>query len=422
MLGGVTGAQFWKTTLALLNIIFLAHAIGMTTSVFSTEPRQAYRNAMLAAACVFLGIPFISFLLNKSGYFNSAYIFELLTAPFSTGSAGSGPRLAATHPYWSSLLLTHAMGWGSLALASWRLPHVWQERGGTTRWRWTEFWQQWRFGSASVRTHFRQRLLDKNPFFWLTSRAHRQPVVVWIILALLAAVWLWIWFLCKKTLPGNPANWHTPVFLATVTLLHLLMKAWIASEATRHLAEQRQNGSLEMLFATTPMEASELIAGHWMTLRRQFLWPVLALVGVDICFAIANRIEIALYIGSAAVLLLADVITIGWVGMWMGLSAKPKYASGNTLFRVLILPLLASGLIEILCARDWISCLIFWVLTAGAFDIALAASAKQNLLNNLRRLASPLGESRSILEVLGGAAGKKITTWKAGLSQLIDPG
>ncbi len=421
MLGGVTGLQFWQTTLALMNIFFLAHAIGLTVSVFSMEGRQAYRNAVVLTLSIFIGIPFIDALLSKYGYLNAAQFLALLSPSYPYSHAGfTGSRYSF---YWTSLLLTHAMGWGLLAFASWRLPYVWQERAGTTRRRWSDFWQKWRYGSTAVRTRFRRRLLGVNPFFWLTSRAYRQPMQVWAVFASFAALWILVWEICKTSYPGNASAWEPPMFLVTITMLHFMIKAGMASEATRHLAEHRQNGSLELLLSCTPLEVPEIIAGHWMTLRRQFLWPLVAILGVDIALAIVSPKEVAAYICCAAGLLVADAFAIGWVGMWLGLSAKPKHASGGTLFRVLVLPGLVWSLMVVLIPRYrdvFLFNLVLWCLIGASVDFVFFAYAKDKLLKNFRVLASPQGEARGILAALGRSAGTQVANWKAAHGK-VDP-
>src|SRR5262252_937145 len=51
LIGGVTGAEFWRMTLALANTLFLSLATGMCVSAFAREPQTAMM-ATLAALSV----------------------------------------------------------------------------------------------------------------------------------------------------------------------------------------------------------------------------------------------------------------------------------------------------------------------------------------------------------------------------------
>src|SRR5437899_9431545 len=84
------------------------------------------------------------------------------------------------------------MSWFALILASLRGPHSWQDRpAGARAAQWRERWRLWGFGDFSERRSFRQRLLEKNAFYWLASRARMKPVLVWAVLGLLGCGWVW---------------------------------------------------------------------------------------------------------------------------------------------------------------------------------------------------------------------------------------
>ena len=50
-MGGVTGAQFWETTLALVNALFCSLAAGMFVSAISRDPQKAMAGRSLFYCC-----------------------------------------------------------------------------------------------------------------------------------------------------------------------------------------------------------------------------------------------------------------------------------------------------------------------------------------------------------------------------------
>ena len=110
-------------------------------------------------------------------------------------------------------------------------------------------------------------------------------------------------------------------------------------------------GALELLLST-PLTVKDILRGQLLALRRQFQWPVLAVLLVFVLFMIARRVAIplsqedpedralwVLFWAAAMVMLVADLAGLYWLGMWRGLTARnPTRAAVENLGCILLLP------------------------------------------------------------------------------------
>src|SRR5207253_5969260 len=206
-------------------------------------------------------------------------------------------------------------------------------------------------GSPHERRAFRKRLLDRNAFYWLAARARLKPATVWSVFGLLAVGWAW-----------GVAKWHREwltafVYVLTGIALNIILKAWVASEAGRQLAEDRRIGALELLLST-PLTVGEILRGQFMALRRQFLGPLVTTIFVGGIFLWATlqdpgseeeRGVWRLFWIGGMIMLVADLLALCWVGMWQALIARnPHRAASAGVSRILILPPVVWALIVLL--------------------------------------------------------------------------
>jgi hypothetical protein len=233
--------------------------------------------------------------------------------------------------------VVHGLAWLALGLACWIAPRSWQDKPGAARGP-RAAWRRFSRGNAAERQASRRRLLDINAFYWLAARGWFKPAQVWFFLAASGLLWGW----------GGLAfrgDWfNAAVYLATGLVLNSVLKCWVASEAGRRISEDRQAGALELLLAT-PFTVREILTGQWLALARQFLWPVLlvlTLEGVMLGAMVrGSDFDHDLVVAWVAgmVMMVADLATLPWVGMWMAVSARhPNQVSSQTVARILVLP------------------------------------------------------------------------------------
>ena len=194
--------------------------------------------------------------------------------------------------------------------------------------------------------------------------------------------------------------------LTTGVLLNVLLKGWVASETGRQLAEDRTQGTLELLLST-PLTVRDLLRGQWLALKRQFLGPLIVILAVFFAFMMAtasllnepdDRASWILFWLAFMMLLVADLAAIYWVGMWQGLAARiPNRATSNCLIRILVLPWVAVGIVLLLLGLISVNSnlelgpkffLVLWVGLSLAADIGFGTWSRHKLLTEFRLAAT----------------------------------
>jgi ABC-type transport system involved in multi-copper enzyme maturation permease subunit len=356
LLGGLTGGEFWRMALVLINVLFVSLAVGVFVSTLVRQSHAATGGTVAMMILLFVGMPSLSWFAKVA---NLPKILTYLgcLSPFYSYLL-SKDILYRSHSafYWNSLLVSHSFGWFLLGFTSWLLPRIWQEKpvlperkGLLSRIR-----RQSR-GSEDQRATARRKLLPISPILWLIGDEPIMRRIVWIIVISWATV---VVILSSQ----QPAESLLSTNVGTV-ILGFLLKLMVASQACRFFVDSRKNGNLEMLLCT-PLRNRDIIRGQWLSLKRLFLWPLLLLALlnlVPIAFLAQKAItgpgfsEVIQSIPGAmlsftatcwfTVSLVADVLTVGWVGMWLGLTAKkPHLAPFWTILFVLILPSLVCPL------------------------------------------------------------------------------
>lgn len=400
LMGGITSGEFWRMALVLLNTFLFSLAIGVFASVLSWNPRRAMGANFLWLLLIAGGLPAAAAII---AYFTPAHVFVpemLYPCPgFAFYLVEDANYRARAQDFWWSAAIIHILTWLLVGLSSSLIMRSWHDRPserGKIRWR--EYWDRLVYGGPQRRKSLRKRLLDQNPFLWLASRAWFKPFGVWIVLGFVACWWLYL-----RVALNFP--WFDESFcFVTALMLNSLLKLWIAVETGQRLAEDQKIGALELLLST-PLTTRQIVRGQWLSLRRQFLWPVLFVSAVELFLVIAvprqafqadNRIRA---FGIAALVLLGlDLAALFWVAMATALVAKsPNHASLSTILRVLIVPWILFGMVAALMnlwaftARadsfGWQFYLTLWFVLSVIADLGFGVPAWRRLRTSFRDLA-----------------------------------
>lgn len=428
LLGGVSGTDFTRMALLLLNTLFFSMACGMLVSTLSRHERKAMMGTILVLFAALFGPWMLLFFLDEvlhlpvtprnmlpllgfSPLYCLAHALGWLPQPTLTGPAGfvmppamlarmgiaSARRLDAS--FLTSLGLVHFLAWAFLLRASAILPATWEDKS-RNGWlgRWSERWQQFAYGDAAARKAWRTRLLELNPFLWLTGRDRMKSHYAWFFLGALALIWFWGYW------RHGSVMLERYMLVGTVFLWHSFFKIWVASEACNRLVEERRAGALELLLSTR-LTVADILAGQRLALRRQFAKPIVGLIIFDFMLLLADqgaaastqlwlpfanltRFEIFLLFGVGIIVLVGDFLTLSWVGMWQGISAATtNRAIGATFMRVMVLPwvlyIATRGF-----ASGFFSSLAIWALASLLCNVLLIRWAKTNLLAAFREIAT----------------------------------
>jgi len=403
LLGGLTPGEFWRVVLVLCNTLFLSLSAGMLMSALSRQERKAMAGTLLLILLLTGGAPLLGLIISsrQGAPFNPAY--ALPSAAYTFSMAFEKQFATGPNNFWSSVSMTHSIGWIFLGLASVIVPYSWKDKpAGVKRVVWRERLQLWKYGTTAVRHAFRTRLLEVNPFFWLAGRDRLKPAYVCAFLGAAAAGWLWLFFKYSKDLLTSES------YIPTALILHTVLKFWVAAEACRPLAEERRSGTLELLLST-PLTVPDILRGQMLALKRQFGGPVMIVLLIDLVMFIAGRND--RFVDSthdwmmlciAGILtFLADLYTIAWVGMWLGLTAKrATWASSGALMRVLVLPWIIFTIFTsvMVFSSRWSEPQNFllgaWFAISILTDLFFFSWARGNLLNGFRMVVAQRFETK----------------------------
>jgi ABC-type transport system involved in multi-copper enzyme maturation permease subunit len=369
LLGGVTGHEFWRMALALVNVLFFSLAAGMWVSSWSREPQTALSASFLLLLFFGAGLPAAAVLLDRPA-FHGVNFFLSANPFFAFTNAREASFVANAQTFWTALVTTHLLGWLFLALASFSLPYGIREGDRPDTKSSLAALVPYNFGGRGAAERGPREWMARNPVFWLIGNEPVLRRLLWMLVA------LWGITICTFGLHwrGNPLTVAAPA-----KAWGFLLKVLVALQASRFFIEARRTGILEVLLCT-PLRKREIIKGQLLALKRIFGWPLFAfmLLGfVPLAFQVFQTMKhptfaefgdiILLFavslagVGLFTLSLLADFFAVVWVGMWLGLSMKKvSSAPALTVLLVLIIPSVGSP-----CGLDMLADLFFilWGVT-----------------------------------------------------------
>lgn len=346
LLGGVTGSQFWRVALALLNTLFLSLCAGTAVSAVGRDAARTFSGTFLLLLFLVVALPMGASLMAQFGSAQAAQWFELFSPWTAFRTAQTWSSAVAPSDFWLSLVIPNAVAWAMLAFASLVLPRAWQDHevvDGRT-----SVWQQLvgRRIARLFRARRPARWLERSPILWLMGERPVLRAVLWV----LAGGWT-VFILFSLTL-NESSDVAVGYLMGGLAYLWVFMLV-LVEHSCRFWVEARQDGTLEALLSV-PIESRRIISSHWASIRHHFMWPMLTVMGVstlptwwrvvgEAMGGGANSGALLQVIvgggvmgGMALAFTLANFFAIGWTGMWLALKLKrPQFASGLTLVCIL---------------------------------------------------------------------------------------
>jgi hypothetical protein len=334
LIGGVTGGESVRLMVTLALTLALALAVGAFASAITASSLGAYFVSLLLLLFLFAPPCLVS--MFETG--------ELVTSPWAgplmllLGSTDDAYKTTPGDFWWAAAL---TLLWSVLLIiaAGWLLTRNPPLETRTA----TSGWMRW------------VRAGPKNSV-WSVAASRDEP-----------ALWL-----AEQTLPGRNVLWASVIIgavfcfgaglfggkfaavliIACVVTLTILLNVWMAAIAPQSINASRRSGALELLLCT-PLEVERLIKGQVEAMVNYFIAPgmVLSILlpGVGVLGAALSANESAAE--ASIITLMFGVFWLGffvlvvhafaYTGVWHGLiNARPERAVGQTVFKVLILPLL----------------------------------------------------------------------------------
>lgn len=336
LMGGVELVQLLRVAVVLCGTLLLSLAVGIFVSCWCTASRRATAFTFLLLLLITLG----PWLLLATQRVNPSQgqpdFFLAVPSPLfaQAMAATEGGRGKPDHLYWPSVGFVLGLGFAFLGAACVALPRIWRDLPRLL----PGLNLQAPENARPIMADYRRRLLDINPFYWLTARDRRRPYYVLAALFVMGLLWL---YANEKFRLWRDPGWH----IITSITLHVMLKVWIAVAVVQQLSEERRSGSIELLLST-PLTVRQMIAGQFRTLRRQFGWALLVVllcdvllmqVALDRAGSDADELRLA---GILHMLFLGlDALAIGVLGMWRAIGARhANQAAGSAFFRIVALP------------------------------------------------------------------------------------
>ncbi|HYE31411.1 MAG TPA: hypothetical protein VEH27_08290 [Methylomirabilota bacterium] len=380
VLGGVTGGEFWRATLVLMNTLFLSLSVSMLASTLNHE---AGSSIGLSALILITLAGIIPGLHAAAEHVSSAHWTAWLTffSPFTTWLHAFDARYtAAPGAFWGSMVVTHAIAWASLIAASLILPRTWSDTKTASEPAQVE--RNESEATIARRNALRRKTLDQNPAAWLGLRkfSGRYPRLTWFLSIPAAGCMLAAFFL--------PVEFGYGVMIG----LNILLRVLVASQASLNMCEARKNGALELVLST-PLTIKEFVKGQRQAFEKLFFVPVVIALVWHVAFMVklAQEANGLLGIGWTIYrmgMLILDGYAVGWAGLWMGLKTpKPAVA----FFKTMLWGLVAPGVLTLFCIPGLLT------------DVVLIQIAHDAVIYDFRKLLNEQAGATTIRPVIQAA-------------------
>jgi ABC-type transport system involved in multi-copper enzyme maturation permease subunit len=325
LLGGVTGAQFCLTCLALANALLYSLVAGLAVSTLGRDSQKALAGTLILLLCVVFGGPIADSTVSYFSHQTTGPFWAFSSPGYSFLLAGA----ADTTRFWTSFAITQGTVWILFASVCFLISRTWQARDRRTQTESKTWVRSLRYGSVKSRLTFRRKWLSRNPVLWLSARERWQTMGIWILVVALIVGCAY-----AKGLPRNSLiGWS---YVAKFIMLVLYL--WAASQASRFFAEARRTGLVELLLVG-PLPEKQIVQGQWRAITKMFGIPILLILAIDTVgtyFSQSVWRQMAGQGGSAvpvqaiaigglvasAVTALGNLIALCWYGMWMGLTSR----------------------------------------------------------------------------------------------------
>jgi hypothetical protein len=269
LVGGITGAQYWKTSLTLLNALFCSLAAGMFISSLSRDSQKALAGTLLLVLVFTCGGLVVDWIISQVSKRPFDPVWSLSSPAYLMITANAWGRA----PFWDSLWINQVLGWTFFVAACVFAPQTWSDKkrsGATTNRGWA---YAWKYGSLRLRQR-RRRLLDTEPIAWLTSRERWQSLAIWCLALLVGSG-----FVFRLLHETDHMLWMIWSYVGG--LFMLLIYIGVASQASRFLVQVRRSGFLELLLVS-PVDDKEIVRGQWRGWLRLFAIPLALLLLVHV--------------------------------------------------------------------------------------------------------------------------------------------
>lgn len=321
LVGGVTGGEVARTSLALLNSLIIALTAGMVVTVRARTRARAMRDTCLLILSLF-ALPYLPLL-----FYHPMPRFPLhwLSPMYALICSQESVILTAGKGFWISLALVQLEAWALLGLASFLLLRGWRDSFEVHRAKSGHELRRARRATTAIPVVPRYAFRAFAPVAYAMLRLRGQRALAW------AAAWV----SCLASLVSSAGivRLGVPtVFVGVSAVLYFGASAIFAWVAGRFLLEARRSGELELLLPT-PVGAMGIVRDQWFALLRLLRGPLILVVAGQIPAAarrivVGQGMELLGLLSAVASMANAvlGVLAVSWMAMWLGSRVKRPVA------------------------------------------------------------------------------------------------
>lgn len=323
-LGGITGIQFWRLSLALAALLWFSLCLGLFLSAVSVREGIGIPLycAVISAPSLLLGYDLLKgrapsdLVLITNPFYPLFTAFELRPGPNWPPYWQTLGNVSLTE-YRSSLMWIFFVGVGLLALTSAIAPRLIRDRKFAPQ----RFGRFKKFFLGDVKVSAKSEgTLGLHPVAWVHVR-DRQPIIaIWALFAAGTAFLVW------DPLESMGIYYQG---LCYVLFLQFTLK-WVAAfQAGRFISQEKETGFLEALL-TTPINPGVIVQSKKRALRRYFLFPLIYALVMHLWLIANNTLEgpgapVLWITVASAIILVVDIFSLTSIGLWEGLVARNSY-------------------------------------------------------------------------------------------------
>jgi ABC-type transport system involved in multi-copper enzyme maturation permease subunit len=337
LMGGVTGSEVIRTTLVMLNTLFVALTMGLWISASGKPAIVSVRNAILTMLFLNLVPMMLSEIINA--VLNIRGDTFWLPSPIQNlFSAKEEDFLPHPDHFYISLLVIHLIGWLLLFLADRRLQRNLTPPHG-------KLLGQTESPSTMHSKKVPSYIIDGvNPVSWLILKKRSFRLAAWF-LPIPAILGIITNFLHTSSSEG--IYWID-------NLLSVAIPAWLASS---FIVRMTQSGELEIL-KTTPLGALSILSGQSKALFRLLFWPAITCIVLEelrymqLYFQYSSLRQISWILFSLPLQSILSLLATCILALWIGsVSSSQRKAIFWALLLCLFVPTIGAMVLQWITIR-----------------------------------------------------------------------
>ena len=441
LVGGVRLRDFLLLVLGLMDLAFIATALGLCISARNWDEKRANNSAFVWMLALLILLPALAAALASIIDMRSA-LWALCLSPGYPIAVAAIPGFAPPWTLYFSLLWTTGLAVFFLYDTCRTLPNCWQQPPSDPLRPQAALQGFDRVATLPVPTvrsedgtkarqgvvkqyglQERGLLMEVNPILWFALRWRPQSSAAWVIgcCSIVTLVFPIVSGELRFLI-------HPGAALFIFLCLNGGFKVFLATQASFAFARDRQSNPLELLLST-PITPRQLVGGFegafratmqpWI--RRLLIWETGWLAFTILLNAAARHEGTLFYICASAALLgflVPDLYAVGWTALWAGVVAKNSHEAEKSATTVLVLPWLLSPIFSVVLGwlgasdeKKMLSIVGGWIVFSAATNWFYGKKSRQRLMTDLLPFAQARAwggevEVYNIWRRLGRALGK----------------